>query len=175
MTGDRAGSPTASRARALDDGQHGDRSSCANVVRQRAIRRAQPEKHEQAQIVRLLRTLSAHLWVTGVPRRRGDFQGAMRTPGLPDVFAFVPVRQRCVQTWHFVAIEVKAHGGRLRPEQATFQACCRLAGVAHVVGGLDAVMAWLVSIGALRADGVPHYRRGAMTAGADTDGAGESR
>lgn len=56
-------------------------------------------------------------------------------------------------------VEAKATGGRLRPEQAELRDLCRRAGIAHVVGGLDAVIAWLVAHGYLTADSVPHYRQ----------------
>lgn len=80
------------------------------------------------------------------------------TPGIPDLGAFMPPspidgRRR------FVWCEVKAKGGRLRPEQAVFQGHCQLAGVDHVVGGLDEVYAYLLSLGYVLEPGVPHYRR----------------
>ena len=44
-------------------------------------------------------------------------------------------------------IEVKAAGGRLRPEQQRFRELHYETNVAHVVGALDDVLAWLVSHG----------------------------
>jgi hypothetical protein len=58
-----------------------------------------------------------------------------------------------------LCVEVKASGGRLRPEQVAFRQACGEADVAHLVGGLDAVIAWLVDRGYIRAESVPHYRQ----------------
>ena len=110
-----------------------------------------PEKAVQAQIVSLLRQLGAAVYVLGTKRRRGDYQGTQQTPGLPDLCVFIRGRQ----LW----IEVKAAGGRLRPEQVAFQAQCHTCGVAHVTGGVDEVLAWLVDAGIVKADNVAHYRR----------------
>jgi hypothetical protein len=43
-----------------------------------------PEKVIQQQIVTLLRSIGAQVWVLGTRRKRGDYQGTMQTPGLPD-------------------------------------------------------------------------------------------
>ena len=75
---------------------------------------------------------------------------------MPDVIAFLPPRTR--QRWVLLFVEGKAKGGRLRLEQATFRDLCLSADVAHVVGDLDAVMAWLVEQGYLRRDQVAHDR-----------------
>lgn len=117
-----------------------------------------PEKTEQAHIVQLLRSVGARVWVLGTRRRRGDYPGTMQTPGVPDLVAFVLVRDR-PKPRRLLWVEVKAEGGYLRPEQAEFASLCDAAGVAHVVGGLDAVLARLVSWGVVRADGIAHYRR----------------
>lgn len=120
-----------------------------------APRRRQPERAIQAQGVRLLKTLGAAVWTIGTTRRKGDYMGTMQTPGLPDVLAFLPVRglrERRLLVW-----EAKAPKGRLRPEQAEFRDQCLFAGVAHVVGGTDALVAWLVQERYLHADQVPHY------------------
>jgi hypothetical protein len=47
----------------------------------------------------------------------------------------------------------------MRPEQQVFRELCGLAGVAHVAGDLDALIAWLVAEGYARTDQFPHYRR----------------
>jgi len=117
-----------------------------------------PEKVEQQHIVQLLRTIGGRVWVLGTKRRRNDFHGTMQTPGVPDVLAFLPVRAEPGR-FVFVWIECKARGGRLRPEQAQFQALCDAAAVAHVVGDLDTVIAWLVLHGHVQADQFPHYRQ----------------
>jgi hypothetical protein len=113
-----------------------------------------PEKAEQAAIVRLLASLGAKVYVLGTRRPAGDYQGTRQTPGLPDVLAFLPLhaarRGHFEQSRELLAIEVKAKGGRLRPEQVVFRELCQQASVAHVVGGLDAVIAWLTARGYLK-------------------------
>ena len=117
------------------------------------------EKVEQAHIVQLLRSLGGYAFVIGTHRRRGDYQGTMQSPGVPDVIGFVPVRTETPDRWVFVFIECKGRGGRLRPSQIVFRDLCKFAGIPHVVGNLDAVIAWLIERGALKAQQVPHYRQ----------------
>lgn len=119
------------------------------------IRRRQPERIEQAGIVKLLRSLGATVYVLGMTRRRGDHPGTMQTPGLPDLLAFI---RRPDDGPVLLAIECKAVGGRLSEAQRGFRALCQQAAVAHVVGGIDAVIAWLLERGYLKADQVAHYR-----------------
>lgn len=114
------------------------------------------EKTEQAHIVQLLTGLGARVWVLGTRRPRGDFQGTRQTPGIPDLYAVIPHRQRGISTALWV--ECKAAGGRLRPEQVAFQQACHQAQVAHVVGGLDAVIGWLLQGEFIEARQVPWYR-----------------
>jgi hypothetical protein len=118
----------------------------------------QREKIEQAHIEQLLRTVGAAVYTIGTRRRKGDHQGTRQTPGLPDVLAFLP-RHGESSARVLLFVEAKAAGGRLRPEQRVFREQCLDADVAHVVGGYDAVVAWLVARGRLRADSVPHYRQ----------------
>lgn len=109
-----------------------------------------PEKIVQAQIVGLLRSLGAHVYILGTRRPAGDYPGTRQTPGLPDLLAFLRGRLVC--------IEVKAAGGTLRTGQLLFQEDCRAAGVAHVCGGMDEVLGWLVAQGLVRADQLFHER-----------------
>ena len=100
------------------------------------------EKSEQAAIVKLLKTLNASVYILGTRRKRGDFQGTRQTPGLPDLWTFMPANALApcgVGVW----IEIKTIVGRLRPEQAKFREDCRRAGIAHLVGGVDTVVQWL--------------------------------
>lgn len=127
-------------------------------------RRQQPEKTQQEQGLALLRSLGATVYRLGVRRRAGDWQGTMQTEGLPDVMAFLPVRG-VPGARTFLAWEVKAPGGRLRPEQLEFQALCFNAGVAHVAGDLTQLMHWLVGAGFLRADQLPASRQPAAKGG----------
>jgi hypothetical protein len=125
------------------------------------VRRApqQREKVEQAGIIKLCRSLGGRVYVLGTRRRRGDFQGTMQTPGIPDLFVFMPQpRGEGAPPWHQVWIECKAEGGRLSEAQKEFQALCVGAGGWHIVGGINAVIAQFIKAGWLRADQVAHYR-----------------
>lgn len=115
-----------------------------------------PEKAVQLHIVRFLRSLRATVYVLGTHRRGGDFQGTMQTPGVPDLIAFVPLVDGSLFQ---VYIECKAAGGRLRPEQQVFRDLCEKAGVDHIVGDLDTVIAWAIRNGLARAQQFPHYRQ----------------
>lgn len=117
-----------------------------------------PEKSEQLHGVQLLRSLGAKVYVLGGHRRRGDYQGTMQTEGIADVFAFIPIRGEAPRRI-FLAWECKAVGGRLRPEQQEFQALCIDAQVAHLVGPLDALIAWLAARDIVKAESFPHYRQ----------------
>lgn len=114
------------------------------------------EKAVQQQIIALLRAVGAAVYVLGTRRPGGDHQGTCQTPGLPDLYAFVPVvaEATVVPLW----IECKAPGGKPRPEQLAFRARCQQASTPHVLGGLDAVYAWLLEKGVVKEAQVPHYR-----------------
>lgn len=116
------------------------------------------EKVEQAQIITFLRTLGGEVYVLGTHRRRGDFQGTMQTPGLPDLEAFLPSIGDKPGAWLFLKVECKARGGKLRPAQVEYQQLAQLSGLVHIVGGLDAVIAWALEAGYITAGQVPHYR-----------------
>lgn len=133
-----------------------------------------PEKVVQQQIREALIKVGAKVYTIGrPPRRDAVHKGTGQTPGIPDLLVFLPESPRLVPSpldrWpdgspvmvatptHMLWIEVKAKGGKLREEQAEFQARCRRAGVDHLVGGLDAVLAYLVEHGYVSE--VAHYRR----------------
>jgi hypothetical protein len=99
------------------------------------------EREEQAAIVRLLRTIGATVYVLGTVRRQGDYQGTMQTPGVPDLYAFLPARPigRPRQLW----IEVKTKTGRRSNPQRLFAELAEVGLVDYVCGPLDAVIAWL--------------------------------
>lgn len=127
----------------------------------------QREKAVQSQIVTLLRSLGAVVYVLGTRRKRGDFQGTMMTAGLPDLMVFMPVphgRNGICIGRQLLMVEVKALGGRLRPEQARFRELCLAGGVAHVTGDLDAVIAWLTGHGYLKPENLAHYRQSVVPA-----------
>lgn len=126
------------------------------------MRRPVLEKHVQAQIRALLVTVGAKVYTIGRPPRRDAlFKGTGQTPGIPDLLVHLPRRAQGVDVTpaHELWIEVKAKGGRLSAEQASFRDFCQLAGIPHVVGGLDEVLQYLVAYGYVKADNVPHYRR----------------
>src|SRR3990167_434408 len=115
---------------------------------------SRPEKVEQAHGVRLLRLIGAAVYVSGTVRRRGYYQGTMQTPGIPDVEAWLPWPPRGTSsdagpTRQQLKWEAKRAGGRLSPAQQAYQRHCRDAGVAHVVGPVDALRAWLIGAGYL--------------------------
>jgi hypothetical protein len=100
------------------------------------------EKVEQANIVRLLRTLGASVYTLGTRRPRGDHPGTRQTPGLPDLYALLPAPRVRHGLPCAVWIEVQRHGGRLSPGQQQFRESCLMCGIAHIVGSCDAVIAW---------------------------------
>lgn len=117
-----------------------------------------PESAEQAHIVQLTRSLGGRAYVIGTKRKRTDFQGTCQTPGIPDLLLFLP-RRAPDPGWQFLVIECKGRGGRLRTEQVMFAELCRWANVEHLVGGLDAYIAWLVARDYVKAESFPHYRQ----------------
>lgn len=114
--------------------------------------RQQPEKAEQAAIVQLLESLGAKVYVLGTRRPKGDYQGTRQTPGIPDLYAFMPPRGHC-RLWAPVWIEVKAIGGKLNKAQEAFRNQCdfRVAAHHYVTGTCDDVQNWLVDNGWLKA------------------------
>jgi hypothetical protein len=123
----------------------------------------QHEKVVQAHVVTLLRSAGGKVFVMGTRRRGADYQGTMQTPGIPDLMAFLPTRGEPGR-FLFLFIECKRPGGRMSAEQKDFRALCLAAGVEHVVGDLDATIAWLVAHDYARADQFPHYRVQQVTA-----------
>lgn len=121
------------------------------------------ERTEQAHTVQLLRSIGAHIYVLGTVRRKGDHPGTMQTPGLPDLYAILPSRvlepsvdgsPEVISRHKPLWIEMKRRGGRVRPEQKLFAERCHAAGVAHVTGTCDDVIAYLVQGGWLKASSV---------------------
>jgi hypothetical protein len=117
---------------------------------------ARLEKTEQAQTVQLLTAIGAAVYTIGTRRPRGtrcpscgtfvaESQSTRQTPGIPDVLAFLPRPPIGV-----VFIEQKRSGGRLSPAQEAFRARCAVAGLAHLVGTRDHVIAWLTEYGYVR-------------------------
>jgi hypothetical protein len=75
-----------------------------------------------------------------------------------DLIVFLAASPDHVHPACVVFHEVKAPGGRLSPDQIAFREACLSAGVAHIVGGLDPAIAFLVRTGRARSDSFPHYR-----------------
>ena len=118
------------------------------------------EKVEQAHILQLIASVGGTAYVLGTRRPKGDYQGTRQTPGVPDVIAFVPkptMRGHGMQIALFIEVK-RSVGGRLSPEQSAFRDHCRFSGQEHVVGGLNAVIAWMVQNGVITDRQVPHYR-----------------
>ena len=110
-----------------------------------------PEKVEQARIVQLLRSLGASVYVLGHPSPSDGrrYHGTGQTPGIPDLYAFLP-RRPGVAPAETLWIEVKRQGGAVRPAQRVFEAECWEAGQFHILGTLDDVQSWLRDEGYLR-------------------------
>lgn len=131
----------------------------AKARRTRVIRH--PERHEQKSIIGLLTGIGAKVYVLGTTRKKGDHQGTMQTPGLPDLIAFLqrrpagghqPIR-------HLLFIECKRpKKGRYSSEQLELRDLCRDAEVSWVGGSLDAVIAWLIEHRYVNPNNIPHYR-----------------
>lgn len=134
-------------------------------------RPVQREKHEQVQVVQLLTSLGGRVYVLGTRRRRGapcphcgafvaEHQGTRQTPGIGDVLAYLPPPPLGARLNGYVAlwVECKAAGGRLSDDQQAFRTFTVGAGIAHVVGGLNDVIAWCLREGYLKPDQVLHER-----------------
>jgi hypothetical protein len=112
------------------------------------------EKVEQANILELLKTIGASWYEIGRPRARvcwyckkpSKDMGMRQTPGIPDLWVFLPVKKNQAELWRptFLWIEAKrAKGGRLSDEQRTFRDDCQQRGIPHVDGSYDRVVEWL--------------------------------
>ena len=113
------------------------------------------EKDIQADIVKMLEAVGAAVYRIGTKRKKGDHQGTMQTPGIPDLVAFVmvPISPGLSSDWtHLVQlwIEVKRPGEPMREGQKTFRFHALKASCEHVVGGVDEVLAWLKARGVVK-------------------------
>ena len=115
-------------------------------------------KAAQAQIVKLLITIGAKVYVSGTTRRKGDYQGTMQSAGIPDLEVFLPKRARVanMRTCRVWKIEVKTGRATMTKAQRDYAELCLKAGIAHIVGDLDTVIAWLVAEGYLTRGQVLH-------------------
>ena len=111
----------------------------------------QPEKAEQRAIVELLRLFGAPVYVLGTTRRKTDHPGTMQTPGLPDLYAFLPTKPRSiVLQYRPIWIEVKSASGCLSDAQEAFRWLCEMSGEDHFVGTADQFAAELKRRGYLK-------------------------
>lgn len=106
------------------------------------------EAEEQNEAVGLLRLCGAKIYSLSQKRRTGQ------TPGIPDVFAFVPLPSgEIVPLW----LEVKRDDRKAKasPEQVVFRLLCKLAEVHHIVGTVRHLEEWCVrhNLIALKAGG----------------------
>jgi hypothetical protein len=81
--------------------------------------------------------------VLGTRRRKGDHQGTMQTPGIPDLYVFVP-------GWSDLWIEVKSATGKRSSAQLAFAEMCSKLSITYLCGGLDEVIQWLNIRGLVR-------------------------
>ena len=128
-----------------------ERKYATNAERQAAYRWSLvPEKQIQADIVKLLETVGAAVYRIGTKRKRGDHQGTMQTPGIPDLVAFVRCQDDQSQYWSQVWIEVKRPRGRMSADQSYFKENAERALAAHIVGGVSEVLDWLKERGVVK-------------------------
>ena len=102
--------------------------------------------------MKLLISVGGKVYVVGTTRKKGDYQGTMQTPGIPDLEVFLPKRARVgnLRTCRVWKIEVKTGQARLTNAQRDYAELCLKAGIAHIVGDLDTVIAWLKAEGYLK-------------------------
>jgi hypothetical protein len=122
-----------------------------------------PEKIVQSQGCNLLRSVGGAVYVLGTRRPRGDYQGTRQTPGLADVYAFLPAIAAREIPMRALWWEAKADGGRPSPEQLIFGARCASADHDYVRGGVDALVAYLIRTRRLKPDQIAQYRTPAAT------------
>ena len=108
----------------------------------------QREKAVQQACVDLLTSVAGSVYVLGTRRPTGDYQGTRQTPGLPDVWFYLPRRgdRPAVAGW----LECKAPKGRLSEAQRQFREECHESSTDHVTGGVDDLIEYLVSVGRLK-------------------------
>jgi hypothetical protein len=138
----------------------------------------QREKIQQGFIVQLYETVGAKVYVLGTRRPGGsrcrkcgefnpEHQGTCQTPGISDLIVFLPFPpgrdsfQQPTKVLLFHEAKAKdAHGrmNEMSDEQRELRELVLASCNEHVVGDLDAAIAFLLERGYLRADQVPHYR-----------------
>lgn len=99
-------------------------------------RRQKPR--EKSVQVRVIATFKAH---GGVVASLSQPRASMQTPGIADLYVFLPRRRRTV--WW----ETKRPGGKQSKEQIEFERLCRACGHDYGLGGPAEVETYLRSIG----------------------------
>lgn len=79
------------------------------------------EKHIQAAIHEWLELCGCRVYTIGTVRKRGDHQGTMQTPGLPDLLVFVPGEAWSDTAPEQIWVECKRPGTYQTPEQKLFE------------------------------------------------------
>ena len=127
------------------------------MTTRRADPRRRPlEKVEQQHIITLARSIGCQVYVLGTRRPKGDYPGTRQTPGIPDLWMFLPMRHPdCSGLWW----EVKRKGGTRTPEQMAFGESCALAGQRYGFGTANDFCDYLIRHGYLRPEQVSHERR----------------
>lgn len=131
------------------------------------MKRRQPEKEIQQQILTLLELRGADVWVLGTRRPQrcpycrkvlpSNYQSTRQTPGLQDLQAILPPPPgRPLDPSCLLIVEVKSPNGRLSRDQQHFRQRCLDANVEHVAGGLEQVIEWLIAHGYLLEEQVSH-------------------
>lgn len=131
------------------------------------------EKFEQADMIELYQKIGStvyeattHLRGKACPKC-GTFvtpgHASGQTEGMSDLIVFLPKRGGPLHQRHVLFHEMKRQGGGekdLSKEQRELMLLVRECGgtVSHVVGDLNAGIAWLIEHLYLRADSVAHYR-----------------
>ncbi len=125
---------------------------------------AQLEKDIQAQIVQLLEgpLIGAKVYKLGTVRKRSDYQGTMQTPGIADLEVFLPAKLHPsgrLRPLRMLKIEVKSQKGRMSPVQQVYRQYCLKSDTAHIVGGVDEVIRWLILHRYMNSDQVSAERK----------------
>ncbi len=119
------------------------------------------EKIEQRNTVDLLTRIGAIVYEIGRPRQQrchacgaqSKDLGTRQTPGIPDLFVFLPMGAPLAGRPLYCWIEMKRQGATdsaLTAEQKAFRAMCRLRSIPHVDGALESVVRFLAEYGFMK-------------------------
>lgn len=128
------------------------------------VRMCPPESEVQAAVIKLFVSigcryhakLDTDIYVLGTRRPRNLPRAAHRTyqtPGIADLLIFLPIVRRYERPTlppPFLWFECKAEDGVMSEAQEQFEELCHRRGIAHVKGGVDEGIAFLVQHGYLR-------------------------